>query len=137
MPRPPVIPAEKKIRVVLSIIAGEVSIAEAARNGEVCEQSIGRWKVETLEAGNTALIAGKIGPRAARSNVRLRLPTRPGRLARQRSRSACGRRARRAGGALRGPRGDPRRCGQADLEVLLTDRQTCAGLAALAGHGAC
>ena len=48
MSRPPVIPAEKKIRIVLSIIAGEVTIAEAARKEKVSEQSIGRWKAEFL-----------------------------------------------------------------------------------------
>lgn len=31
MSRPPVIPVEKKIRIVLSIVAGEVTIKEAAR----------------------------------------------------------------------------------------------------------
>ena len=31
MSRPPVVPAEKKIRIVLAVLAGEVSIAEAAR----------------------------------------------------------------------------------------------------------
>ena len=36
-------------------------IAEAARR-EVSEQSIGRWKAEFLEAGKTALAAGKTGP---------------------------------------------------------------------------
>lgn len=30
MSRPPVIPAEKKIRIVLSVLQGEISIAEAA-----------------------------------------------------------------------------------------------------------
>ena len=59
---PPVIPAEKKIRIVLSIVAGEVTITEAARKEKVSEQSIGRWKAEFLEAGKTALIAGKTGP---------------------------------------------------------------------------
>ena len=31
MGRPPVIPVEKKTRIVLSILAGEMTIAEAAR----------------------------------------------------------------------------------------------------------
>lgn len=31
MGRPPSIPAEKKTRIVLSVIAGEMTIAEAAR----------------------------------------------------------------------------------------------------------
>ena len=62
MGRPPVIPPEKKSRIVLSILAGEVSIAEAARKEKVSEQSIGRWKAEFIEAGKTALTAGKTGP---------------------------------------------------------------------------
>ena len=55
MSRPPVIPAEKKIRIVLSILAGEITIAEAARKEKVSEQSIGRWKAEFLEAEVTEL----------------------------------------------------------------------------------
>ena len=62
MGRPAVIPPEKKARIVLSILAGEVSIAEAARKEKVSQQSIGRWKAEFVEAGKTALTAGKTGP---------------------------------------------------------------------------
>ena len=62
MGRPPVIPAETKARIVLSVLSGEVSIAEAARREKVSEQSIGRWKADFLEAGKTALVAGKSGP---------------------------------------------------------------------------
>ena len=62
MGRPPVIPAERKTRIVLSVIAGEMSIAEAARREKVSEQSIGRWKADFLEAGKTALAAGRSGP---------------------------------------------------------------------------
>jgi transposase len=60
--RPPTIPAEKKTRIVLSVMAGEMTIAEAARREKVSEQSIGRWKAEFLEAGKTALAAGRSGP---------------------------------------------------------------------------
>ena len=62
MGRPPVIPPEKKSRIVLSVIAGEVTVAEAARREKVSEQSIGRWKADFLEAGKAALAAGKSGP---------------------------------------------------------------------------
>jgi len=62
MGRPPVIPSEKKIRIVLSILAGEISLAEAARREKVSKQSIGRWKAEFLEGGKAALVAGKTGP---------------------------------------------------------------------------
>ncbi|MGB3373773.1 MAG: helix-turn-helix domain-containing protein [Microbacterium sp.] len=44
MSRPPVIAAEKKLRIVLSVLQGEISIAEAARREKVSEQAIGNWK---------------------------------------------------------------------------------------------
>lgn len=62
MGRPPSVPIEKKTRIVLSVLAGELSVAEAARKEMVSEQSIGRWKADFLEAGKTALAAGKSGP---------------------------------------------------------------------------
>jgi transposase len=62
MGRPPMIPPEKKTRIVLAILAGEMSIVEAARKEQVSEQSIGRWKAEFIEAGRTALVAGRSGP---------------------------------------------------------------------------
>jgi transposase-like protein len=62
MARPPVFPAEEKVRIVLSILAGEISVAEAARRAKVSEQSVGNWKRQFLEAGKTGLAAGKAGP---------------------------------------------------------------------------
>jgi transposase len=62
MGRTPVIPPEKKTRIVLAVLAGETSIAEAARKEQVSEQSISRWKAEFVEAGKTAMVAGKTGP---------------------------------------------------------------------------
>ncbi len=62
MGRPPVFSAEVKTRIVLSVLSGETTIAQAARKEQVCEQSIGRWKAEFLEAGRTALAAGRSGP---------------------------------------------------------------------------
>ena len=62
MGRPPVIPADQKARIVMSVLAGEMTIAQAARSEKVPEQSIGRWKADFLEAGKTALAAGRSGP---------------------------------------------------------------------------
>ena len=62
MSRPPTIPAEKKLRIVLSVLQGEITIAEAARREKVSEQAIGNWKRQFLEAGKTGLVAGKSGP---------------------------------------------------------------------------
>lgn len=58
MSRPPVFPAEDKIRIVLSVLAGEMTVAEAARRNKVSETSIGKWKQQFLEAGRQGLAAG-------------------------------------------------------------------------------
>lgn len=62
MGRPPVFSPQTKTRIVLSVLSGGVSVAEAARKEKVSGQSIGRWKAEFLEAGKTVLAAGKSGP---------------------------------------------------------------------------
>ncbi len=62
MARPPVFPAEEKTRIVLSVLAGEMSVAEAARKAKVSEQSVGNWKRQFLEAGSSGLAAGRSGP---------------------------------------------------------------------------
>lgn len=62
MSRPPVIPVDKKTRIVLSVLAGEVTVAEAARREKVSEQAIGNWKRQFLEAGKAGIAAGKSKP---------------------------------------------------------------------------
>ena len=62
MSRPPVMPAEEKVRIVLSVLAGEASVAEAARKAKVSEQSVGNWKRQFLESGRAGLAGGKSGP---------------------------------------------------------------------------
>ena len=62
MARPPVMPAEEKTLIVLSMLAGEITVAEAARRAKVSEQSVGNWKRQFLEAGRAGLAAGKSGP---------------------------------------------------------------------------
>ena len=57
MARPPVFPAEEKVRIVLSILAGEITVAEAARRAKVSEQSVGTWKGQFLEADRAGLTA--------------------------------------------------------------------------------
>lgn len=51
MSRRPTILAEKKLRIVLSVLEGEISIAEAARPEKESEQAIGNWKRQFLEGG--------------------------------------------------------------------------------------
>lgn len=55
MSRPPVFPAEQKTRVVLSILAGEITVAEAARQYKVSEQNVGTWKRRFLDASRAGL----------------------------------------------------------------------------------
>jgi transposase len=65
MPRPSALPAQDKIRIVLSILAGEVTVAEAARRAKVSETTIGNWKRQFLEAGSAAVASGAAaGPNA-------------------------------------------------------------------------
>lgn len=65
MGRPPVFRPVTKTKIVSRVLSGEASVAEAARKENVSEQSIGRWKAEFLEAGKTALAAGRSGRRPA------------------------------------------------------------------------
>jgi transposase len=46
---------EDKFRLVLSVISGEMSTAEAARRGKASEQSISNWKRQFLEGGKAGL----------------------------------------------------------------------------------
>jgi len=47
--RPSVFSVEDKYRLVLAVIGGEMSMAEAARRGKASEQSISTWKRQFLE----------------------------------------------------------------------------------------
>jgi transposase len=58
MSRPPVFPVEQKLRIVLSVLAGEVTVAEAARRNKTSETSVAKWKAQFLESGRAGLIAG-------------------------------------------------------------------------------
>jgi transposase len=62
MPRPPSLPRAEKQRLVLSILAGEMTVAAAARQAKVSEQSVGNWKRAFLEAGAAGLAAGSGKP---------------------------------------------------------------------------
>ena len=66
MSRPPVFPVEDKVRIVLSVLAGEMTVAEAARRAKVSEQSVGNWKRQFLEAGRLGLAAGGSSRRSSR-----------------------------------------------------------------------
>jgi len=102
MARPPVFPVEEKVRVELSILAGEVSVAEAARRAKVSEQSVANWKRQLLEAGPARLIAGKAGPSTREAQLEAEVADRTQALGEAAVELRCGRGARRAAWALRG-----------------------------------
>src|SRR4051795_2903984 len=129
MARPPVFPAEEKVRIVLSILAGEITVAEAARRAKVSEQSVGNWKRQFLEAGKSGLAAGKSGPSTREQQLEAEVTELTWPWVRPRSSCGCGRSRPRGGWALRGPRGDPHRGGHADHEVLCADRRARTQLA--------
>jgi transposase len=62
VPRPPSLPPAEKQRLILSILAGEMTVAAAARQAKVSEQSVGNWKRQFLEAGAAGLAAGSGKP---------------------------------------------------------------------------
>ena len=62
MARPPVLPPAEKQRYVLAILAGEMTVATAARQAKVSEQAMGTWKRQFLEAGAAGLAAGASKP---------------------------------------------------------------------------
>ena len=50
---------ERKLQVVLSVLLGALSAAEAARRGGVSEQTVHNWKRAFLEAGREGLAQGQ------------------------------------------------------------------------------
>ncbi len=55
MARSSVFSVEDKFRLVLAVIGGEMTTAEAARRGKASEQSISTWKRQFLEGGKEGL----------------------------------------------------------------------------------
>ena len=63
MARPPAHPVDVKLKIVLSVLAGESSQAEAARRHGISETSIGKWKEQFLAGGREALEHGQVAGR--------------------------------------------------------------------------
>jgi transposase-like protein len=87
MPRPRMHSLDLKLKVVLSVLSGESSQAEAARRHGVSETSIGKWREQFIKAGREGLEhgdrAGK--PTAVSSSWWRRLTSSPVRSARRTS----------------------------------------------------
>lgn len=63
MPRPPEHSVEKKLKIVLSVLSREMSVAEASRRHGISATSIGKWKEQFLASGREGLAqGGRRGP---------------------------------------------------------------------------
>ncbi len=58
MARPPKHPVDVKLKIVLSVLSGECTGAEAARRHGISETSIGKWKEQFLAGGRGGLEHG-------------------------------------------------------------------------------
>lgn len=70
MARPSKFTPEKKQQIVLSVLRGEMKIAEAARRHGTSETSVAKWRDQFVEGGVAAL---KNGSRAASTGREARL----------------------------------------------------------------
>ena len=70
MARPPVFKVQEKQRIVLSVLRGECSVAEAARRNRCSETSIAKWRDQFVQGGLGALEAGALqGPSAREAQL--------------------------------------------------------------------
>jgi transposase len=56
--RPAKHPVDVKLKIVLSVLSGESSMAEAARRHGISETSIGKWKEQFVLGGRQGLETG-------------------------------------------------------------------------------
>jgi transposase-like protein len=91
MARPPIKPVEDKLRIVLAVLRGEVSIKEAARRERASETSIAAWRDQFLDGGRARWPpAPATVPVPARPSSRPRSRSSPAPLARPTWSFACG-----------------------------------------------
>lgn len=72
MARPPTRTVEDKLRVVLAVLRGEVSIKEASRREGVSETSVANWRDQFLAGGRQGLEQGRrVAPSSAEQRLAL------------------------------------------------------------------
>lgn len=71
MARPPKHPVDVKLTIVLSVLTGESTQAEAARRHGISETSIGKWKDQFLHGGREGLAQGAGAARPTGREARL------------------------------------------------------------------
>jgi len=69
--RPPKHPVDVKLKIVLSVLSGEATQAEAARRHGISETSIGKWKEQFLAGGRGGLEHGSSAAKPAGREARL------------------------------------------------------------------
>ncbi|HEX9854303.1 MAG TPA: helix-turn-helix domain-containing protein [Acidimicrobiia bacterium] len=97
MARPPSRSAEDKVRIVLAVLRGEVTMSEVARREGVSQTSIANWRDQFLTGGTDAVVAG--GP-ARPTSVEQRLAAENEQLAAALGEAHMELRLWRKGGAL-------------------------------------
>jgi len=74
MARPPMFSVQEKQRIVLSVLRGECTVAEAARRNKCSETSITKWRDQFVQAGLSALEVGAVpGPSAREAQLQREL----------------------------------------------------------------
>ena len=71
MARPPKHPVDVKLKIVLSVLSGESSQAEAARRHGISETSIGKWKEQFVLGGRHGLEHGQSAAKPTGREARL------------------------------------------------------------------
>jgi len=70
MARPPMFKVQEKQRIVLSVLRGECTVAEAARRNRCSETSIAKWRDQFVQGGVRALEDGsRQGPSASEARL--------------------------------------------------------------------
>jgi transposase len=70
MARPPMFKVQEKQRIVLSVLRGECTVAEAARRNKCSETSIAKWRELFVQGGVQALEDGsRQGPSAREAQL--------------------------------------------------------------------
>lgn len=70
MARPPMFKPAQKQQIVLSVLRGEATVAEAARRSKCSETSIAKWRDQFLAGGMSALEEGsRRGPSAREAQL--------------------------------------------------------------------
>jgi transposase-like protein len=75
-------PPEEKVRIVLSILAGEMTVAEAARRAKLSEQSAGNWKTTTRAGSKRSRfsrlrVSSSTASTRTKSTIRISSPRQP------------------------------------------------------------